>query len=276
MLKVQSATSPARGVPTRVPVANIRPGRSRPRRDISPESIAQLAESIRLHGLISPLVLREAGKGRYELIAGERRLRALKLLGRQWAEATVLSCGDCDCALIALVENLQREELHFLDVAAACRSILDAYPITQDRLAASLSLSPSALANRLRLLKLSDKVQQAVREGGLSERHARALLKLTDEAAQLALVSLAVEKRLSVKQLEACVDHEAARPPKRRSVSHVLRDNRIVINALMDTVRQLSRIGVPVKSRVEEGSDYIDVIVRIATAQGRRTGEEEK
>ena len=167
--------------------ARSRPEPDRPRRAFAEDSIAALAESIRLHGLLSPLLVRRLEGGDYRLIAGERRLRALALLGRQWADAIVLSGSACDCALIALVENLQREALHYLDVAAACRRILDRHPITQERLAASLSCSPSALANRLRLLKLPPEVRAAVRALGLSERHARALLRLPDEADQLAL-----------------------------------------------------------------------------------------
>ena len=252
----------------RIPLQRIRPNPSQPRRSFPPESIERLADSIRLHGLLSPLLVRACGDGQYQLIAGERRLRALRQLGASRADALVLAGDACDCALIALVENLQREELHFLDVAAACRRILDRHPITQERLALSLSCSPSALANRLRLLKLPESVQAAVRRGGLSERHARALLKLPREADQLALAQRAAEGRMSVKQLEACVEQRlrpAAPAPK---AGPLLRDNRIVINALMDTVRQLARIGVPVVSRVEDGADYVEVIVRIPAATG--------
>lgn len=261
-------SQPARGL-TRVPVRSVRPNPDQPRRGFSPESIAQLAESIRVHGLLSPLLVRVAGGGRYQLIAGERRLRALKLLNCQWAEAIVLDGSDCDCALIALVENLQREDLHYLDVAAACRRILNEQPITQEKLAAGLSCSPSALANRLRLLKLPEAVQSGLRKSGLTERHARALLRLPGEEAQLALLAKSAEARLSVKQLEALVDQalqgeKAARPAQARPrPSPIVRDNRIVINALLDTVRQLRGIGVPVKSRVEEGADHVDVIVTI-------------
>ena len=199
----------------------------------------------------------------YELIAGQRRVMALRLLGRAQAEAVVLSTGDCDSALIALVENLQREQLHFLDEAEACRRILDSHPITQERLAASLSLSPSALANRLRLLKLSPGVRDALRQTHLTERHARALLRLQDEEAQLRLVRQAAEARMSVKQLEARVAALLKPAPARPTVSRVVRDNRIIINAVMDTVRELTRIGVQVLSRVEEREDHIDVVVTI-------------
>ena len=266
------STSEARAV-TRIPLSRIHVGPDRPRRAFAEDSIAALAESIRLHGLLSPLLVRRLEGGDYRLIAGERRLRALALLGRGTADAIVLSGSACDCALIALVENLQREALHYLDVAAACRAILDRHPITQERLAASLSVSPSALANRLRLLKLPPEVQAAVRALGLGERHARALLRLSDGADQLALASLAAEKRLSAAQLEKCVAQRLEAPAaKSPSPAPLLRDNRIVINALLDTVRRLSRIGVPVRSRVEQGENCVNVIVTIRGANDARAG----
>ena len=272
MFKSPSAPLPPGRAISRISVRRIHPGPGQPRRAFPGESIERLAQSIRRHGLLSPLLVRAEGGGQYALIAGERRLRALNLLGRQWAEAIVLSESDCDCALIALVENLQREDLHYLDVAAACRRILDSHPITQEQLALGLSQSPSALANRLRLLKLPERVQAAARELGLSERHARALLRLTDEAAQLELAARSAEEKLSVKQLEALVERRAGKPARPRGrLKPILRDNRIVVNALMDTVRQLKAIGVPVESRVEEGEDCVRVIVTIpAVGKARR------
>ncbi len=261
---------PARSL-TRVPLHCVHPGPDQPRRSFPAESIERLADSIRLHGLLSPLLVRAESDGQYLLIAGERRLRALKLLNRQWAEAIVLPGGGRDLALIALVENLQREDLHYLDVAATCRRILDSQPITQEQLALGLSCSPSALANRLRLLKLPEPVQVAVRELALSERHARALLALRDEGAQLELARQAAEEKLSVKQLEGLIARRAARPKPRARLGPLLRDNRIVINALMDTVRQLRGIGVNVRSRVEEGEDCVNVIVTIAAARPEKS-----
>ena len=271
MPKAQNRQLPeGRGI-ARIPVARIQPGPMQPRRSFAPEAIAQLADSIRLHGLLSPLLVRTAGDGSYQLVAGERRLRALKLLGRAWADAIVLEGSACDMALIALVENIQREDLHYLDVAAACRRILDRHPITQERLAASLSCSPSALANRLRLLKLAPAVRDFLRRSGLSERHARALLALPGEPEQLAFARLAAEQGLSVSQLEDRIarqrQHDARQRPR---IGRLARDNRIVINALMDTVRQLNRIGVPVRSAVEEGADCVRVIVTIPAVKMER------
>ena len=259
LFKVQAARGD-RAI-ARIPIERIRLNPAQPRRQISRDSIAQLADSIRRHGLLSPILVR-AVEGGYELIAGERRLRALRALDRPFAEAIILSADACDSPLIALVENLQRESLHYLDEALACRRILDEQPITQERLAASLSCSPSALANRLRLLKLPEPVQAELRRGGLSERHARALLRLESASDQLELVRQAAEQRMSVKQLEARVDQRLRRRPS-LPVAPIVRDNRIIINAVLDTVKSLRRIGVQVNSRVEPREDHIDVIVTI-------------
>ena len=257
---------------TRIPLSRIRESSDRPRRDCSEESIARLAESIRLHGLLSPLLVRQEAGEQYRLVAGSRRLAALRLLCRSTADAILLTGSPCDCALIALVENLQREQLHYLDVAFACRAILDRYPITQDRLAASLAVSPSALANRLRLLRLPAKVQSALRQHGLSERHARALLRLPLEADQLVLGELAAQRHLSVAQLEKRIEALLSRPlTSKPTPTAAIRDSRMIVNAVLDTVRQLSRIGVPVQSQVEQGDDCIRVIVTIPAA-GRLQG----
>ena len=270
MFRSPSAPSPAaRGI-SRVPLRSVHPNPAQPRRTFPSESIEQLAASIEAHGLLSPLLVRAEAGGQYRLIAGERRLRALILLGRQWAEAIVLTGSDCDLAMIALVENLQREDLHYLDVALACRRILDRHPITQERLAQSLSCSPSALANRLRLLKLTPRVQAALRESGLSERHGRALLRAEGEETQLALIQEAQKAHLSVSQLEARISPPSPKGRRKPRLSPILRDNRIVVNALMDTVRQLNRIGVPVRSAVEEGADCVRVIVTIPAVKMER------
>ena len=262
MFKPQSSSHPVNRTIARIPIDAIHPNPCQPRRRVSRESVESLAASIRRHGLLSPLLVRRVGT-QYELIAGQRRLMALRLLECAEAEAIVLNKGDCDSALIALVENLQREDLHYLDEAEACRSILDQHPITQERLAASLSVSPSALANRLRLLKLPASVRDALRHTGLTERHARALLRLGDGDAQLNLVRQAAEQRMSVKQLEARIREMHSPAPPRPAVSACVRDNRIIINAVMDTVRELNHIGVPVRGRVEESPDHIDVVVTI-------------
>lgn len=265
-MKLTAAPRSVERTVLRIQIDSIRPSPYQPRRTFPEESIACLAQSIRQQGLLSPLLVRRVDPERFELIAGERRLRALKLLGRTQAEVIVLSAYDCDCALISLIENLQREDLHYLDAAEACRAILSEHGMTQEALAHSLAISPSALANRLRLLKLPASVRDRLRTGALSERHARALLRLSAEADQLQLVGDAQKLSLSVKQLESRIEQllQSKEAPARR-ISPMVRDNRIVINAVLDTVKELRRIGVRADSRVEERADGVDVIVTIRT-----------
>ena len=137
--------------------------------------------------------------------------------------------------------------------------------LTQEELAASLGKSPSALANLLRLLRLDKNVCRCIQEGKLTERHARALLKLQDAQLQLDIARRAVREQLSVRQLEALIDAESIPKPQPAKASGVIRDNRLVINALQDTVRRLKRIGIPASSRVENHEDYYDIIVTIRT-----------
>lgn len=246
-----------------IPIESIRANPFQPRKIFPENSIEELAGSIRLHGLLTPLLVRRVESELFELIAGERRLRALKLLGRTHAEAVVVRAYDTDCAVLALVENLQREDLHYLDEAEAFRSLLNLLDVTQEQLAETLSLSPSALANRLRLLKLSDEVRAALRRHNLSERHARALLRLNNSARQLQLIEECALNRLSVRQLESRIAGILKNAPDRPLAGRAIRDNRIIINAVLDTVKELNRIGVHVESRVEEREDGVEVVVKI-------------
>lgn len=250
-------------------INSIDPNPYQPRRCFDPEQLRALADSIREYGLLSPLLVRRSEGGRYELIAGERRLRAMEMLGWSHAEAIITTAFDRDCALMGLIENIQRENLHFLDEAQACRRILREHGITQEELAATLSKSPSALANLLRILKLGRDVRSCIREGGLSERHARCLLRIKDEAEQLVLARRAVQEQLSVRQLEAMIDGSAKKGKTAAKLpDKLIQDNRLVINALKDTVRRLRRIGIAASSRVEAHEDHLDIIVSIHPPQG--------
>ena len=250
----------------RIEIDRISPNPYQPRRQFDEGELRSLADSIRRYGLLSPLLVRKMDGG-YELIAGERRLRALQMLGCTHADAIVTSAFDRDCALLALIENLQREQLHFLDEAEACRSILREHNLTQEELAASLGKSPSALANLLRILRLSRNVRACIRSGSLSERHARCLLRIPEEDTQMQLLQRAVEGRLSVRQLEALVEEACApRQASKASPAPRMKDNRLVINALKDAVRQLTRIGIAASSRVETHEDCYEFIVTVRTA----------
>jgi len=258
--------SPERAV-ARIPIQSISASPYQPRRTFSDASLEELAESIRIHGQLTPLLVRRISPERYELIAGERRLRAMNLLGRSHADAIILSLYDHDCAVVALIENLQRENQHYLDEAEACHNILTAHGVTQEKLAQSLAISASALANRLRLLKLPESVRAFLRENALSERHARALLRLRSADEQLLMAQETAARRWSVKQLETHIEQRLRAPSALQPrISGLVRDNRIVVNAVLDAVRELKRIGVRADSRVEEADGSVQVIVTIHTA----------
>ena len=259
---------PLRRVIRRVPLSAVAPSREQPRRRFQEDSIATLAESIERDGLLSPPMVRPCPGG-YELIAGERRLRALKKLGAVSVDALVVEATDSEAAILSLVENLQREELHYLDEAEACRRLIQQHGLPQREIASRLGRSQSAVANLLRLLALPDAVRDALRDAPLGERHARALLRLPGESEQLALIARAAEEGMSVRALEGMIDR--GERPAPRPVRIYCRDQRMFVNALLATVRSLNRAGVKAVSRILEKPDSVEVIVTLP--RGGETGE---
>ena len=253
----------------RVRLSEIDPNPRQPRRAFPPESIDTLAESIRRYGLLSPLIVRRS-ESRFELIAGERRLRALKQLNCPACDALILPDAGQDTALLALVENLHREPLGYFEEAEAYRAWMDEHGLRQEELAARLLKSPSAVANKLRLLKLPPAVREVLQRAGLSERHARALLRLTGEGRQLAAARQAAEDRLSVRQLEALVARMLTEPLRAPTFKNVCRDHRLFVNAVNATVRALQRSNAAVTSRVVEREGEVEVIVTIPRANAAK------
>ena len=239
------------------------------RRGGSGAELRALAASIAEHGLLSPLTVRRARNG-YAIVAGERRLRALRLLGWQSAPCVLVAADDLESRLMALVENIQRQDLHYLDEAEACRAILREHGLTQEELARRLGRSPSALANRLRLLKLPENVRAALREcPALGERHARALLKLSDAGLQLDAARRAAREKMSVRALEALVERLARPRPPQPSVKRVFRDGRMFVNAVLNTVKDLKSAGVAASAKVVEREDTVDVVVTLPRVRVR-------
>lgn len=248
----------------RVEMARLAPNPRNPRKRFAEEDIRALAASIARHGLLAPLAVRRAQNG-YEVIAGERRLRALRLLGWKSAPCVVLTADDLESRLLALIENIEREELHYLDEAEAYRAIVREHGLTQEELARRLGRSPSAVANRLRLLKLSAEVRAYLKATpNLSERHARALLQLPDAARQMEAARRAGRERMSVRRLEALVEQLAREEaPPRPHVTRLFRDGRMFVNAVLNTVRELNALGVPAASRVTRFPGRIEITVTL-------------
>ena len=244
----------------RIPLQDISVNPNQMRTAFDPAAIASLADSIRRFGLLSPLIVRPTDSG-YELIAGERRLRALREIGASHADAVILQAVDRDSALIALVENLQRVDLNFFEEAEGYLTVIRNYGLLQEDLARRIGRDPSTVANRLRLLKLGPAVRREILRRNLTERHARALLRLSSELMQLRAVQEIADKQLSVARAEKLIaDLIAEKPaPPARNVRLFLRSRKLFVNTVMDTVRQLQSAGLACESRVEDTPDFVTI-----------------
>lgn len=248
---------------------SIRPNPLQPRTEFDDFSLMELAASIRENGLLQPVTVRPAGGG-YELIMGERRLRACRLLGHTHIEAFVLPADDGESALLALVENVQRQNLHFFEEAEAYDRLIR-QGMRQETLARLLGKSVSAVSNRLRLLRLQPAVRQAILEGGLTERHARALLPLPGEEARLRIVRIAAARRLSVQKTEQLVAAAMERlpvPAVPRRIISLARDHRLYINAIRGIVQQMRDTGVDARCDVTEYESCVEL--RVVLPRGRQ------
>ncbi len=249
----------------KIPLSSIAPNPRQPRRAFDEHALLALAASIRQHGLLQPVTVRETADG-YELIMGERRLRACQMLSFRDIDALVLQAGDEESALLALVENLQREELHYFEEAEAFFSLIE-NGMTHEALAHRLGRSVSYVSNKMRLLKLPAELRDFIAESALSERHARALLPLRSETAQKRIAALCVERNLTVRETEGLVARAAERLPvmpnaKKRVVSRAC-DYRLYVNAVQNVVRQMNDTGLPASIDTKEKDGVLEIVIRM-------------
>ena len=254
-----------------IPIQQIAPNPSQPRRHFSQESLRELADSIRAHGILQPLTVQRGGCS-YILVAGERRLRAAGLAGLHAVPCIVLNVSPADSALLALVENLQRSDLHYLEEAEAIQRLITSFHLSQEEAAAKLGKSQSAVANKLRLLRLSGPCRELLRRFSLTERHARAVLRLQDEEERLAALRHMGEQGLNVAQAEAYVDalltRQQTTPPARRS-SYIIKDVRLFLNSIRRSVQIMRQAGVDAQVSREESEEDITLTVRIPKTAAR-------
>lgn len=249
----------------RLGVEAIRPNPRQPRRLFDEGALRELAASIRRHGVVQPLVVRRRSDG-WELVAGERRLRAARLAGLTAVPCVEAEVDERESALLALVENLQRRDLHYFEEAAAIAAYLRQTRSTQEEAAAELGRSASAVANKLRLLRLSPACQALLLETGLTERHARALLRLEDEEERLAAARRAAERGWNVAQTEQYVERrlqelQTTAPAGRRT--YVLKDVRLFLNSVDRGLRIVREAGVEAKCLREDTDEEIVMTIRI-------------
>lgn len=246
-----------------LPVDRIVPNPNQPRTQFSQPELEELAASIRALGILQPLTVRRAEDG-WELVAGERRLRAARLAGLTEVPCLCVKGDSQHSALLALVENLQRKDLDFWEEALALRRLIDGFSLSQEEAARRVGKSPSAVANKLRLLRLPERVLAALRDGGCTERHARALLRLEDPAALDRAVKEVLARRLTVAQTEALVERLAAPPPeKRRRPLLLIKDVRLFLNTISRSLDVMRSAGVDAQCNREDTDDQILLTIQI-------------
>ena len=256
----------------RIPLDEIRPNPNQPRKIFDETALSELSNSIKRYGIITPLTVRKASFG-YELVAGERRLRAAKNAGIKQVPCYIVEASEKDSSLMAIVENLQRKDLDFFEEALSLRCLIEKYGLTQQQTAEKIGKTQSAVANKLRLLRLSPEVTKLIRERGLSERHARTLLRLSEERQLFAAEVMSMEN-MSVQQAEEYVDKlllEDTTPPQNdekpqkhsKKPIFYIKDVRIFNNSLMRSVELMRSSGLDVKVKREQNEDVVTYIITI-------------
>lgn len=249
----------------KIPIGQIVPNRFQPRTVFDDEKIEELSRTIHTHGIIQPIVVREFNDGKFEIIAGERRWRAMNKLGWDEVPAIVKNLSDTETASVALIENLQREELSPIEEAVAYGKLLELHNLTQEALAQRLGKGQSTVANKLRLLKLPEQVQEALLAKQITERHARSLIPLKNPEKQVKLLEEIIEKSLNVKQTEERVvklleQSENKPKPKRKAFS---KDMRIAVNTIRQSLNMVSDSGINLDSEEEEFEEFYQFTIKI-------------
>ncbi len=255
---------------TRLAVSKILPNPSQPRKTFREDELKSLSQSIQENGLLQPVTVRKEN-GAYYLIAGERRLRACKIAGLKEIPAIITDCEAEDSAVMALLENIQRKDLQMFEQANAIVNLLREWQITQEEAAKRLGMSQSYLANKIRLLKLSPEEQAEILENGLTERHARALLRIDDMSLRQKVLRAVIEKRLNVSQTEELVLSAAHKKESKRKAKRtfVAKDIRLFINTIDHAVDAMKTAGIQAQTERRETEDYIECTVRIPKLAAR-------
>lgn len=253
-----------------IKINDIIPNRFQPRKIFNNDSLEELSASIQEYGVIQPLIVRAMENG-FELVAGERRLRASKMAGLRQVPVIVKEFTDKEVAELAMIENLQREDLHFLEEAEGFQQLITSFSFTQEELAKRMGKKQSTIANKLRLLKLVPEVRAVVAMEKLTERHARSLLKIDEPRLQMEVLDIIREKGLNVRETEELIEEflediakqiEEKNKPK-RSVVKVIRDVRIFINTINTVVGEMKKTGLKIKVKQEQDEEYIHINLRI-------------
>ena len=257
----------------RIRVSDIARNPNQPRKYFDPEAIAQLAESIRQYGVLNPLTVRRSPSGGYELVAGERRLRAARVAGLNEVPCLVIAADNEDSSAIALVENLQRRDLDFFEEAYGFKRLIDQYGRTQEEAARKVGKTQSAVANKLRLLRLSQKNMELIRSANLTERHARCLLRLDSEEERINATNYIIEHDLNVSRSEQYIEEllkerETELPAQQeRKVVRLIKDVRFFLNTLNRAVGVMVDSGIGATVQQQDSEDGLTLTIVIPHAR---------
>lgn len=250
-----------------IAVQQIVPNRFQPRKVFNEEKLDELARTIHIHGLIQPIILRKYEENKYEIVAGERRFRAMQLLEWKEVPAIVQELSDNETASVALIENLQREELTAIEEAEAYQGLMALNELTQEALAQRIGKSQSFIANKLRLLKLAEPLKEALLNRMITERHGRSVLALSHEE-QSKLLNVIIEKKLTVKETERLVKQKVAEKnntqeqPKKR-IRKISKDLRLALNTINKSVELIKETGMPLEAIEEDLEDVYRITIEI-------------
>jgi len=254
-----------------IPIDTIIPNPYQPRRVFSEAALNELSESIKSFGILQPITVRKISDSMYELVAGERRLRASKKAGLKYIPAIINNLSDQSSAVLALIENLQREDLNFIEEALGYENLIKDHNFTQQELAKSVGKNQSTIANKLRILRLSDDIKTKLIENGLTERHARALLKLPDDDYKNQVLDTIIKNELTVKKAEKLIKDiledlaKPKEPEKRQTIKSAL-NFKIYLNTLKNAYNAIVDTGINAKYKENDKGDHIEIVVKIPKA----------
>ena len=254
-----------------IPIIKIRPNKAQPRKVFNEEDLNSLSQSIAENGILQPLTVRKVSATEYELIAGERRLRASVMAGLRKVPCIVIKCSEKESAVFALLENLQRSDLGMFEEARGVSRLIRRYGLTQQEAAVKLGKTQSTIASKLRLLRLTYEEQEWIENAGLSERHARALLKLGDEGARREALSKIISENLNVQQSENLINlmlNSSPKNNKKQGTSKaVIKDVRIFVNTINKAIDTMRLAGIDAQSDKTDTDNFIEYTIRIPKKQ---------
>lgn len=253
-----------------IPQAMIVPNPNQPRKRFDYDELENLAQSIRENGILQPITVRKREDKKYELVSGERRLRAARLVGIVKIPSIVINIDDKSSAMFSIIENLQRQSLNFFEEAEAIEKLVGEYAMSREEVAQKLGLAPSTVSKKLRILRLPEEMRFELARSGLTESHARALLMLEDDNQRARALSIIVDRHLNVAESERMINQMINRNNRSRNPLRGIRDVRLFINTLNHAVDTIRRAGVEADAARSETEEYIEYVVRIPKSEQLR------